>query len=220
MDSDFYHQRLYPLQDRALQAFSGADTGFYLAGGTAVSRGYLHHRFSDDLDLFVNDDPSFSLWAQRLIDASLGISEFDVQVLQRERRFVRFEIFEADIALKIELIDDVPAHVGDIREDSVLGRIDSAENLLANKVTAVVDRGEPKDLADVWGLCCKLGLSLDDAITHARSKAAGVFPADLARVLMDATPEDWALVRWASGPSQEEFLQGLHTLAEKLILVT
>jgi hypothetical protein len=28
--------------------------GFYLSGGTAASRGYLHHRFSDDLDLFVN----------------------------------------------------------------------------------------------------------------------------------------------------------------------
>ena len=24
---------------------------FYLTGGTAVSRGYLHHRYSDDLDL-------------------------------------------------------------------------------------------------------------------------------------------------------------------------
>lgn len=153
--------------------------------------------------------------------AALGLPGAGVQVLQRDQRFVRFEIEEADVAMKIELTNDVPAHVGDIREDPVLGRIDSAANLLANKVTAVVDRGEPKDFADVWGLCCKLGLSLDDAITHARSKAAGVFPADLARALMGATQQDWALVRWANGgPSQDDFLQGLRTLGEKLILET
>jgi hypothetical protein len=29
------------------------ETGFYLTGGTAASRGYLNHRFSDDLALFV-----------------------------------------------------------------------------------------------------------------------------------------------------------------------
>jgi predicted nucleotidyltransferase component of viral defense system len=28
--------------------------GFYLTGGTALSRAYLNHRYSDDLDFFVN----------------------------------------------------------------------------------------------------------------------------------------------------------------------
>jgi hypothetical protein len=50
-------------------------------------------------------------------------------------------------SLKIELINDVPAHVGELKEHPVLGRLDSAENILANKLTAVVDREEPKDLA-------------------------------------------------------------------------
>ena len=30
-------------------------TGFYLTGGTALGRCYLNHRYSDDLDFFVND---------------------------------------------------------------------------------------------------------------------------------------------------------------------
>jgi len=30
-------------------------TPFYLTGGTALSRGYFNHRYSDDLDLFVNN---------------------------------------------------------------------------------------------------------------------------------------------------------------------
>jgi len=40
---------------------------FYLTGGTAVSRAYLQHRFSDDLDLFVNYDKRFALWSNLLI---------------------------------------------------------------------------------------------------------------------------------------------------------
>src|SRR4051794_23764818 len=56
MDKVFYFERLYPLQDRILAVLTGVDTGFYLTGGTAASRGYLQHRLSDDLDFFVNDD--------------------------------------------------------------------------------------------------------------------------------------------------------------------
>ena len=73
------------------------------------------------------------------------------------------------------------------RGASVLGRIDTAVNILANKITALIDRDEAKDLADVWGLCTKMGLSLTPAIENAACKAAGVFPADLARVLCTAT---------------------------------
>ena len=61
MDRTFYFEILYPFQDRVLQMLSGLETGFYLSGGTAASRGYLDHRFSDDLDLFVDDDDRFGL---------------------------------------------------------------------------------------------------------------------------------------------------------------
>ena len=47
------------------------------------------------------------------------------------------------IDLKIEMINDVPAHIGPIAVHPQLGRIDSAENILANKITAVVSREEP-----------------------------------------------------------------------------
>ena len=53
----------------------------------------------------------------------------------------------------IEMVNDVPARVGEVRTDTALGRLDTAENILA-KLSALVDRQEPKDLADVWGFCC------------------------------------------------------------------
>jgi predicted nucleotidyltransferase component of viral defense system len=61
MDQSYYFNVLYPFQDEVLGRVAGLETEFYLTGGTAASRGYLQHRFSDDLDLFVNDDPRFGL---------------------------------------------------------------------------------------------------------------------------------------------------------------
>jgi hypothetical protein len=86
-----------------------------------------------------------------------------------------------DVILKLEMVNDVPVHVGELRIHPVLGRLDSPENILANKLTAVVDRREPKD---------------------AQNKAAGLFPADVARVLLSVTNDDWQLVRWSDPPER------------------
>lgn len=219
VDRSWYVDRLYPLQDEVLQVLGGLDTGFYLSGGTAASRGYLHHRFSDDLDLFVNDDKDFGLWAERFIQALAARPGWSLTVALREPRFVRLTLTAGGTPLKIEMIDDVPAHIGQIREDRRLGRLDSPENILANKVTALLDREEPKDLADIWGFCCRLGLSLDTALEGAGSKAAGIFPADVARLLCTAAPADWEVVRWDDGPAAEQFVADLTRLGERLLLL-
>lgn len=206
------------MQDKALAILQGLETGFYLTGGTAVSRFYLQHRFSDDLDLFVNDKPLFPVWSDRYIQALLSSPHWQCQVLNRDERFVRLLLQQDDLLLKIEMINDVPAHIGRIQEDATLGRIDSAENILANKVTAVLGREEPKDLADIWGFCCQMGLSLNTALNDAQSKAAGIFAPDLARVLASASKADWQIIRWINPPSADQFVVELHQLAEQLIL--
>jgi predicted nucleotidyltransferase component of viral defense system len=148
-NSAFYFDVLYPFQDRVIKAINQADTGFYLTGGTAASRGYLQHRFSDDLDYFINDDNRFGLWVERIVQ-SLN-KEWKCEVLMKEERFAGLNLVQRDFSLKIEMVNDVPARVGEIQNHSILGRLDSAKNILANKVTALLDREEPKDLADIWG---------------------------------------------------------------------
>lgn len=215
----FYFDILYPFQDRVIKVLNEAETDFYLTGGTASSRAYLEHRFSDDLDYFVNDDDRFRLWLERVIQALTRSKDWTCEVLMKEERFGRLNVIEGEISLKIEMVNDVPARVGKIQNHPVLGRLDSAENILANKVTALLDREEPKDLADIWGFCCRKNLSLQDAITNAQSKAAGVFPADLARVLCSVQRADWEAVRWINAPPVDVFLSQLNELGEKLLLV-
>lgn len=219
MDRDFFFRRLYPIQDAVLARIASVETGFYLTGGTAASRGYLQHRFSDDLDLFVNDDERFAVWGQRVIDAVATRPGWQVEVVRRGARFARISVIDGDAILKIELVNDVPAHVGDIRMHPVLGRLDSAENILANKLSAAVDRREPKDLADIWGFCCRMNLSCQAALEGAQSKAAGLFPADVARALLTVTSEDWKLVRWIDAPDPARFIADLTEVGERLLLV-
>lgn len=220
MDEHFYNHALYPFQDEVLNIINQADTGFYLTGGTAASRGYLHHRYSDDLDFFVNDEPDFTLWAERVIQALQAGGNWQLEILSRYERFVRLNVLRPEIALKLEFINDVPARVGQVSIHPVLGKLDSAENILANKLTALVSREEPKDLADIWGFCCRMNLSIEQAITGAQGKAAGIFPADLARVLLSTSRNDFDLIRWISSPpATDDFIHDLHQLGERLILV-
>ena len=219
MLDDFYAKKLYPFQDEVVKVINRLETGFYLTGGTAASRGYLNHRYSDDLDFFVNDEPDFVLWVERVIQSLSLIENWDLEILSRYDRFVRLNLVQSELALKLEFINDVPSRVGEVINHPTLGRLDTAENILANKLTALLTREEPKDLADVWGFCNQMKLSLEAAISGAKGKAAGIFPADLSRVLLSASQSDYDLIRWITNPNVDDFIRGLHQLGEKLIIL-
>ena len=221
---EYYFEQLYPLQDEALRVIGECDTEFYLTGGTAVSRGYLNHRFSDDLDLFVNyatardTDPRYRMWCDEII---AGLGKYDgwtVRVGMRQPYFSRVFVTRANVELKIELVNDVPYRVGEPAIHPLLGRIDTPENILSNKITALRDRDVPRDLADVWGLVKAFNLSIEAAITGASSKAAGTYHAALARRFCTATQDDWAAIRWIEPPAVETYLAELMAIGEALLL--
>jgi hypothetical protein len=219
MTDNFYTHQLYPLQDEILKIFDRIETGFYLTGGTAASRGYLNHRYSDDLDFFVNDEQDFNLWVDRVIQALNSVGNWELEILSRYDRFIRLNLSQSELAIKLELVNDVPSRVGQIVKHPKLGKLDTAENILANKLTALLTREEPKDLADVWGFCCQMSLSVEEAITGAQGKAAGIFPADLSRVFLSTSKADFDIIRWVKRPPADDFIQDLHYLGEKLIIL-
>ncbi len=59
MSEKYYTNDLYPFQDLVLKLIMKVDDRFYLTGGTALGRHYLKHRYSDDLDFFVNREDNF-----------------------------------------------------------------------------------------------------------------------------------------------------------------
>ncbi|MEK7746448.1 MAG: hypothetical protein AAB576_07270, partial [Elusimicrobiota bacterium] len=64
----------------------------------------------------------------------LGASFEDLTVVAKDTNFIR--VFVSPESLKIEMINDVPSHIGSLVNHSILGIIDSKENILANKLTS------------------------------------------------------------------------------------
>jgi hypothetical protein len=106
---------LYLLQDRALARIRRLDHGFYLSGGTALSRGYFHHRHSEDLDFFANDVEQFGLWRDRCLSALVECARQEswrLEIVLRDDRFGR-AILHGTQPLKLEFVNDVPFHRDD-----------------------------------------------------------------------------------------------------------
>jgi predicted nucleotidyltransferase component of viral defense system len=209
---EFYNNILYPLQDKAIPAFKNSP--FYLTGGTTLSRGYYNHRYSDDLDYFVNDHADFIRIAERQIGKLNDIFS-EVKISIRDTNFCR--IFVAEEKLKIEMINDVPSHIGALVDHPVLGVIDSKENIFANKITAIADRALPKDIVDAFFLL-KDGLDIKQALLNAESKAAGISPLLVAKILAEF---DYSLldseIKWVTAVSGEAIKQFMNKLALAIV---
>lgn len=219
VDHRYFVEQLYPLQDQVLKLITEQNTDFYLTGGTALSRGYLSHRFSDDLDLFTNLDPQFGMWCEQIASTLSVHQEWQARTTIRQQYFMRIFVQEAGTELKLEFVNDVPSRVGEVWMHPTLGRLDTLENILANKLTAVLDRRAPKDLADIWAMCVGHHLSIPEAITGAQSKAVGISPVGIANALFNVTHADWEAVRWTTPPDPDQYIRELKALAESLILV-
>ena len=59
MPDKSYYNKIYAVQDEIMEIVQRQEVDFYLTGDTALSRCYLNHRYSDDLDFFINQSPDF-----------------------------------------------------------------------------------------------------------------------------------------------------------------
>ena len=100
---DFYQNTLYPLQDNIF--IIGKNFPFYLTGGTALSRFYLDHRYSDDLDFFINHNLKFKAEAEAFIREINN--NYKVEIGTTANDFIRCFIHDEKIAMKVDFVNDI-----------------------------------------------------------------------------------------------------------------
>ncbi len=211
MQKDFYTNKLYPLQDRVLEKISSTDNNFYLTAGTALSRCYLNHRYSEDLDFFVNDDNRYSAYIKNIQQVLSKF--FNLEVIRKEERFTRFLIDNSEVQLKLEFINDVPFYLGEKNTFTLFKRVDNLSNILSNKITAIADRDEPKDFADILCIYEKNPINWELIFTASQSKAAGIFPPLIAKRIQEFDLEKMTILNWVNTPD----FNSLTKLKEKII---
>jgi predicted nucleotidyltransferase component of viral defense system len=144
-----YYEKLYQLQDDVLNLVFREPYGFYLTGGTALSRFYFNHRYSDDLDFFHSDCAVFPD-AFRLMLRSFRERWPDITLEVDAKDFKRLWLKVQNTILKIDFVADRVPRIG---IPAVKGsfRVDTVRNILSNKVCAILGRDEEKDVVDlIW----------------------------------------------------------------------
>ncbi len=139
------YKKLYKLQDRVLEIVFKAEKEFYLTGGTAISRFYKAKRYSDDLDFFTNDSNRFGFAVKNIISALSD--DFNVKKEIDSKDFIRIII---NNFLQVDFVND---RVLRYKEPNILENgfiIDNIENILSNKLTAIISRDNPKDIFDLY----------------------------------------------------------------------
>ena len=216
MQPDYYSHKLYPLQDQVLKVLQKSKTQFYLTGGTALSRVWLKHRYSDDLYFFMNRSDRFkeevALMAERLTQEFPGA----LQRLIDTSEFHRWLLSQNEVELKIELINDVSYRHGQITATKLFFRTDHPLNILSNKISAL-SRNEAKDVADILFLDEAFDFSWPEMIEHAKQKDLSVNEIEVANTLGNYDVRLLESVRWVERPDFDWCSERLHAMARRIV---
>lgn len=214
MSEEYYQNRLYPFQDEVLKMVERAQVDFYLTGATALSRCDLHHRYSDDLDFFVNDHPRFKEQSNKIVSL-INQSQWDCTVSTASESFVRILLQHVDdpaVELKIDLVNDVPYRYGDTVNAKIFSRVDNWRNILSNKLCAL-SRMEAKDIADILFISKRYEFSWEELFPEAREKDLWVEPIEVCKIISTFDPKSFKTIKWVSsmGTSKlADLLEPLH----------
>jgi predicted nucleotidyltransferase component of viral defense system len=208
--SHYYEESLYPLQDGVLNVLAHCNVPFFLTGGTALSRAYYSHRYSDDLDFFTDNDPNYQEEVQ-LIFARLKENGYSWPVEGEDYvkaiNFYSIKVHRADsdTILKLDFVNDLVPHFGEIRSTNLYYRVDPIRNILSNKIGAVF-RFAGKDVADIREIARHERFNWHDVIKEAQCKDGGVNEPLITEILGGMPKTEFHNVLWQDpAPTWEAF---------------
>ena len=208
LPSQYYEEKLYPLQDGVMNTISKCGVRFFLTGGTALSRAYYNHRYSDDLDFFVNDDADYSSQVKEIFFKLKEDGFFWNPAVDfiSNKAFTSFKVGwnKTDTLLKLDFVNDVAVHFGGIVKTSLYYQTDSLRNMLSNKLTAIF-RFAAKDVADIREIALREKVDWHQAINDARHKEGGVEIPIICDILQGMPQSEFETIAWTKKPSWEEF---------------
>jgi predicted nucleotidyltransferase component of viral defense system len=220
LPSQYYEENLYPLQDGVMNTISKCGVRFFLTGGTALSRAYYNHRYSDDLDFFVNDDDDYPVQVKEVFFKLKEDNFFWSSTVDfiSNKNFTSFKIGwdKSDTLLKLDFVNDVASHFGEIVKTNLFIRTDSIRNMLSNKLTALF-RFAAKDVADIREFALHEKIDWQLAINDARQKEAGLEIPIICDILQGMPQSEFETIAWTKKPSWQEFRNDIDRIIHEMI---
>lgn len=204
---------LTELQSEVLRRFFDRRSDFFLTGGGALAGFHLQHRVTHDLDLFTVGESIDD--AERTLAEIASDLDARLQALRRAPTFRRFLLETPTESVIIDLVKDVAPQVREkVRFGTIL--VDSAEEILANKLCTLLSRIEIRDLVDVRALE-ESGLDAVSSVPLAEQKDGGMTASQLAWVLSSfPIPTNTAELYGVPRQELEQFRDSLITRLSKV----
>ena len=162
-------------------AFFANEQRFFLTGGATLVGYYLHHRLTSDLDLFATGEASIEDGV-RALRAAAEATGAQLSSLQESHDFRRFAARRDRELTVVDLVIDRAPQAYPDKQLAGRIRLDPPREIAANKLCALLDRMEVRDLVDLK-LLVGSGITLGESLAAATTKHAGVSAATLAWVL-------------------------------------
>ena len=220
LPSQYYEENLYPLQDGVMNTISKCGVRFFLTGGTALSRAYYNHRYSDDLDFFVNSDDEYAAQVKEVFyklkeDGFFWSNEID---FTSAKTFTSFKVgwSKSDALLKLDFVNDLAVRFGDIVKTDFFERTDSIRNMLSNKLTCLF-RFAAKDIADIREIALRTKVDWKQAIQDARQKEVGLEIPIICDILRGMPQSEFETIVWTKKLSWEEFTSDIDRIISEIM---
>lgn len=176
--------RLSDVQVRALTALA-AVPGWVLSGGDSLVGFHLMHRGTRDLDLFMRPDRQLDPLIIRDVEHALVAAGLECTSQVTSPHFHRWQVQFGDERTELDLVAEPtpaiePPEIRQLGDTEIL--VETAHEVLTNKLCTLIGRTELRDLIDVRALLAA-GLPLERALKDAASKDAGFSPLILAQLI-------------------------------------
>jgi hypothetical protein len=189
---------------------------FYLTGGTALSRAYLNHRYSDDLDFFVNGSDKFKQQADTIVK-NLSMQNFKFDIILADAGFVRINVHDGNAFLKLDFVNDITFRSGFPVSTGIYRLTDTPLNILTNKISAL-GRLESKDVVDIVFISLKYSFIWATVISEAAEKDMWVNPVETARILDEFPLNRLSAIHWINQiPDQLWFKSQLRHIIKDIL---
>jgi predicted nucleotidyltransferase component of viral defense system len=202
-----------------MSILSQSDTDFFLTGGTALSRAYYNHRYSDDLDFFVNQSETFD----EQLDKVFALLRENGFTWSAENEFTRAPNFttlkvskNSEVLLKLDFVNDMVPLYGEITNTNLFYRTDSTRNILSNKLSAIF-RYAAKDIADIREIAMHETIDWSAIIREARQKEAGLEFIYITEILTSIPKSEFETITWTKKPDWQEFRNDIDRIVYEML---
>lgn len=175
----------------------------------------MKHRYSDDLDFFINRALDFQTQTEVAINELTKSYSIDVRVASES--YAQLILQPKKLALKVEFVNDVGFRYGKPEVTELFPRTDNWRNILSNKVTAL-SREAPKDIADIIFLSRKFKFNWIEIVLEAREKDSWINELQIFKMIEEYDVDKLSIVNWIEPPNYSELAESLKIIAKDILM--